>query len=149
MSPIRERKRRIAIGYLGGLALGMVVLLAGMAISVLTGSMWGVGISTVAAVGLMAMAVVVGTAWMRALDEAAREAHKSAWYWGGSAGLAVAGIGIMLATMPWAAAYQPIPIAPGRDDPAAWMATGAFIMMVLMLAGYGVAWAWWWLSRGR
>ena len=72
-----------------------------------------------------------------------------AWYWGGSAGLAVAGIGIMLATMPWAAAYQPIPIAPGRDDPAAWMATGAFIMMVLMLAGYGVAWAWWWLSRGR
>jgi len=43
----------------------------------------------------MAMMVLVATAiilpasivWWRSLDELAREAHKSAWFWGGSFGL--------------------------------------------------------------
>lgn len=145
----RQRKTRIAIGYAGGLALAVVALIIGVAITVLTKSMWGVGIAVLAATGIMALAMVVGWAWMRTLDEAAREAHKAAWYWGGSAGMSVAGIAIILATMPWAADYDPAPFFDGRTDPAAWMATGALASMILMLVGYGVVWAWWWLWRGR
>lgn len=41
----------------------------------------GVGAATLAVV---TVAVIV---WWRSLDELAQEAHKSAWYWGGSFGL--------------------------------------------------------------
>ena len=96
---------------------------------------------------VMIGAFVVCIAWMRSIDEAAREAHKSAWYWGGSAGMAVGGVAVCLATLPQAASAH-IPSWVGdRTDPAAYAATGAFAMLLLMLAGYTLAWAWWWRRR--
>ena len=41
-------------------------------------------------------------------DEAAREAHKAAWYWGGSGGMAVGGVLICLATLPQAGVISSI-----------------------------------------
>src|SRR5688572_10197530 len=41
------------------------------------------------AVACMAGAQAITIGWMRAIDEAAREAHKSAWFWGGCGGMAV------------------------------------------------------------
>lgn len=103
-------------------------------------------VMSVFAVALMVGAFWVGLAWMRSIDEAAREAHKSAWYWGGTAGMAVGGVGVILATLPQAeslsfAAFE------GRTDPAAYMAAGAMGMMLLMLVGYSIAWDVWWLAR--
>jgi hypothetical protein len=99
------------------------------------------------AVLIMIGSLAVGTAWMRSIDEAAQEAHKSAWYWGGSAGMALGGVAIILATLPQAATLRIPSWVPDRADPAAYAATGAFAMLLLMLIGYTIVWAWWWWKR--
>lgn len=96
---------------------------------------------------MMVGSLAVGAAWMRSIDEAAREAHKSAWYWGGSGGMAVGGVLVCLSTLPQAAPLRIPSWLDGRTDPAAYAATGALAMLLLMLAGYMAAWAWWWLRR--
>ena len=106
-------------------------------------------ILTPMAAGMMIIALVVSLVWMRTIDEAAREAHKTAWFWGGSAGMAIGGVGVILANLPQLAAFDPLAYFPVRDDPAAYMALGAAILGLLMIAGYTVVWAWWWLSRMR
>jgi len=104
------------------------------------------GVVVVLGVVGMAAAFGIGTLWMRSIDEAAQEAHKSAWYWGGSAGLAVGGVGLILSMLPGAASWT-LPGFLGRSDPAAWAAMGAVGLMTLMMLGYGIVWAWWWLAR--
>lgn len=102
---------------------------------------------TIFAVLIMTGSVAVGAFWMRSIDEAAREAHKSAWYWGGTVGLAVGGVAVIMAVLPQAETLALPSFFSGRTDPAAYMATGAFGMLTLMLIGYLVAWAWWWWKR--
>ena len=80
-------------------------------------------------------------------DEAAREAHKASWFYGGTGGLAVGGVFIILASTPPAARLTLPAWFDGRTDPAAYAATGAVGLMTLMLIGYGVVWGWWWLAR--
>ena len=92
---------------------------------------------------------VISVLWMRSIDEAAREAHKSAWFWGGSGGMAVGMVVLILATVPGAETWSIPAWYAGRTDPAAYAATGAFGMLILMLIGYAIAWAWWWLARTR
>lgn len=123
----------VVMGYLG--ASGQVT--EGDAIMI---------VMSAAAVVITGGAIWVGAAWMRSIDEAAREAHKAAWYWGGSTGMAIGGVFMILATLPPVAETVIAPIQ-GRTDPAIYMAAGAFGLMGLMLVGYGVVWAWWWLRR--
>lgn len=123
----------IVAGYLGAKGVvaedSVTVWIVGVfAIVIMAGSMWG------------------GVAWMRSIDEAAREAHKSAWYWGGTGGMAVAGFGVILASLPQASSVALVGIN-GRTDPAAYMAAGAIGLLTLMMVGYVVVWAWWWLVR--
>ena len=71
-----------------------------------------------------------------------REAHKWAWWWGGSTGMAM-GAALML-TAQW---------GPGQFSALADMeplnafAMGIGLVIGLQAIGYVVAWAWWWLSR--
>ena len=104
---------------------------------------------SVAAVLLMAGALWVGAIWMRSIDEAAQEAHKSAWYWGGCAGMCIGGVAVILAHLPQAETWRMPSWIPGRLDAVAYAATGAMMMLLLMIAGYLVVWAWWWLARMR
>ncbi|QYF86299.1 hypothetical protein [Brevundimonas sp. PAMC22021] len=117
------------VGAAGGLGLNLTLLIA----------------MSVATVILMAGALWVGALWMRNIDEAAREAHKSAWYWGGTAGMAVGGVGVVLSRLPQAATIQ-IPTI-GDPTPATYAAMGAVMMLGLMLLGYTIVWAWWWWAR--
>lgn len=98
-------------------------------------------------VALMIGGFVVGIAWMRSIDEAAREAHKAAWFWGGSGGMAVCGVPIILASLPHAASWTLPVLWGGRTDPVAYAAAGAFALMLVMTAGYSLVWAGWWLAR--
>lgn len=95
----------------------------------------------------MLIAMWISLKWMSSIDEAAQEAHKWAWFWGGSSGMAVGGVFVILAAMPQAAMLRIPAWYSERTDPAAYAATGAFAMLTLMLIGYGVAWAWWWWAR--
>lgn len=138
---------------IGLIGLIIVVLLAGIVVGYLSAEgsvdldramLWIMGVfATLMMIGGLA----AGAAWMRSIDEAAREAHKSAWYWGGSGGMALGGVLVCLAVLPQAESLRIPSWLEGRTDPAAYAATGAFGMMLLMLIGYGVAWAWWWLRR--
>ena len=103
----------------------------------------------VAAVAIAAMigAMIISVAWMRSIDEAAREAHKAAWFWGGCSGMAVGGALVIMSSLPQAARWRFPAGFEGRTDPAAYAATGAFGMLLIMSLGYLIVWAWWWWRR--
>lgn len=107
-------------------------------------SLWIIG---AIAVALMVGALAVGVVWMRSIDEAAREAHKAAWYWGGTGGMAVGGVLAIMAALPGATHWTIPAFYVDRMDPAAYAASGAFGLMLLMVIGYAIVWAWWWLVR--
>jgi len=131
----------VALVFLMGIVMGF---LGAAGVVTMDGAvLW---IMTMFSVVIMAGAFWVAVAWMRSIDEAAREAHKAAWFWGGSAGMAVGGVGVILAALPQAETLR-FAAHDGRTDPAAYMAAGAFGMMMLMMIGYAVVWAWWWLAR--
>lgn len=97
-------------------------------------------------IAVMAAVLVVTIWWWRRLDEAAREAHKWAWYWGGSAGMAV-GLTLVLTVT-----TRNIDL--GRfmsaDANAGDLIVGGMLSILLFqLAGYALAWGWWWLARMR
>lgn len=116
----------------------------GQDVTTSSAALWAVG-------GFAAVTMLVslwaGLKWMSSIDEAAQEAHKWAWFWGGSGGMAVGGVLVIMASLPQSAMIQIPAWYSDRTDPAAYAATGAFAMLTLMLLGYGVAWAWWWLGR--
>jgi hypothetical protein len=81
-------------------------------------------------------------AWWNLLDEVAREAHKFAWYWGGSAGLTVAAIVMLLVDTE----RMPVPylVLSGQH---ADFTVGAATVIIAQVIGYLAAWAGWWWSR--
>ena len=89
--------------------------------------------------------MIAGTIWWWLhADEAVREAHKWAWYWGGSIGMCV-GLGALLL----ASAYggdQPVPATLSFGEV---LLAGAMLVLAPMLIGYGVAWFAWWLAKRR
>lgn len=105
-----------------------------------------VAILVVAAI-LMIAAIWLGARWMKSIDEAAQEAHKWSWYWGGSVGLAAGMVLILVGSLPMGAGLQVESWFDGRTDPAAYMAMGAVGIVGLMMIGYLVAWALWWFQR--
>jgi len=82
-------------------------------------------------------------AWWRLLDEVAREAHKFAWYWGGSAGMAVAGAVMILVDSDRISV--PHFVLPGEHGD---FAAGVATVLLAQVIGYGIAWVgWWWSHR--
>ncbi|WP_244286750.1 hypothetical protein [Caulobacter radicis] len=95
-------------------------------------------------VAAMVLAFWLCVRWWRVADEAAREAHKWSWYWGGTAGLALAAVPfILLHTMPRIAEVL-LPV--GMSTPQA-VVFGMALLGGFQLVGYGLFWAGWWLAR--
>lgn len=134
-------------GGAGFLVLGLLGVLAASRAGWIEALPGELAVTGVYAVGMMAGAMWVGAAWMRSIDEAAREAHKSAWFWGGLAGMSVGGFAIILSLLPQASSWRLPFTFFGREDPAIHAAIGAYAMQLLMVLGYTVAWAWWWWKR--
>lgn len=99
-------------------------------------------------------AVAVGTAtmlwsrgWWARVDEAVREAHKTAWYWGGSVGMVVVmGLAAFLMFAPSSAPLDRFAAMPGDGG---LILTGIAVTVGFQMLGYGLFWAGWWLSRSR
>ena len=91
----------------------------------------------------MAALLLASVWWWRGVDEAVREAHKAAWFWGGLVAVCAATpFLLLLAGMP----EQRVRSALG-DEPYDLFSTGALACLLVQLAGYAVAWAVWWLKR--
>lgn len=135
-------------GGFGFLILGLLAVLAASRAGWIEDQSGELAVTGIYAVGMMAGAMWIGAAWMRSIDEAAREAHKAAWYWGGSGGMCVGGVLLILASQgPWrdvlAGEFT------GGGEPLDYMIVGAVMMIAPMLIGYTVVWLWWWLARMR
>ena len=94
---------------------------------------------------------VFGCLHWRGLDETAREAHKSAWFWGGSAGLAFFSLGLVaLMLFPTAgdALTNYANANRGHIHPTTFAILMGFLACCLaQLVGYTFAWGHWWLKR--
>lgn len=104
----------------------------------------------VGAIVLLWLVAFTMYAWAR-LDETSREAHKFAWFWGGT----LAMVAIMLVAV--GAVASPIigePIAAfvasqakSAATPEAGFFVGVFSAAVIQVLGYGLVWTCWWLSK--
>ncbi len=149
----KRRKNLITLllsGLLVTMALGMITgFIAGYMSDVTDDRMgmllfWVIGAF---AVITMVICMIFSFKWMQSIDEAAREAHKAAWFWGGTGGMSLGMVLVILSSLPQAERLPLSTWLDGRTDPAAFMATGALAMLLLMTLGYTIVWAWWWWKR--
>lgn len=148
MTDMQSAPRRMGLPGLFLAVIGLSVLAGGAAAIAATLGLAPLAIATASAVLVAGLAgfVLTGRWWTRA-DEAVREAHKSSWYWGGSTGLLVAGS--------IAAALAEVALGEGGGQfglsraEAGLIVVGAAMTAALMLLGYGLFWAIWWLRRSR
>lgn len=93
---------------------------------------------------VMAVALWLCAWWWGRVDEAAREAHKWSWFWGGSCGMVVGAI--CLLTISIRGADISLPASLG-ETPADLLVAGMIGILAFQIVGYLIAWAWWWLAR--
>ena len=148
----RSSARRVspAVWLLAAAALALAVLVAA----------WLLGPKLTAGAkpaGLVLIAVLVlgggvfGCLHWRGLDETAREAHKSAWFWGGSFGLAfisLALVALMFAPGSGDALADYANANRGHIHPTTFAILMGFLACCLaQMVGYALAWGRWWLKR--
>lgn len=135
-------------------ARGPGAFVARMGVAVLVGLLAGIGggvfgewpgplgLALTALVNLAAMGGALLTClwWWRGIDEAAREAHKWAWWWGGCTGMAFGGVLLMTALARKDALFDGLS---GSEI----LAFGMALMLACQILGYGVAWLVWWAQR--
>jgi hypothetical protein len=128
-----------------------VCLLAGAVAGILSGGLAKVSGSTsvtslVVSVVVISLAMAAGIwaclRWWRTLDEAAQEAHKWAWWWGSTGGLAIGGTALL--TVMIASLDRDLVIALPAQELIYVSALGT---VGVQGVGYGIAWAVWWLKR--
>lgn len=130
-----------------GAVLGVCVL-AGMTAGGVAGivtatsdeaSIGGAALIATAVALSMAAGLWASYRWWKGLDEAAQEAHKWAWWWGSTVGLAFAGV-VLLTLLYGAGDLGEAPIK-------SMLMLGCAVVTGCQIVGYGVAWAAWWLKR--
>jgi hypothetical protein len=133
----RAQRILIGCGVLGGVIGAGAAALEAMNIAIPR--------PLLAAVVTLGIPLVGWATWVywRNVDEAAREAHKFAWFWGGSGGMLL-GLPIMILTT-----SAKLEALFGSREPSEWVMGGLLAMLVLQLVGYGLVWAGWWLIRQR
>ncbi|MFN9925351.1 MAG: hypothetical protein ACK53I_00235 [Phenylobacterium sp.] len=135
----RERKALVALAGLAGAGLATGLLVGLEPFGALSPEPW---LILLLLVGAVVASLAVSLFWWRQLDEVAREAHKFAWYWGGSCGLA---LGLVLLVVVDVGSLAP-PLLEGNSAREGFVA-GALSVMLAQIVGYGAAWAGWWLAR--
>jgi len=147
MTPPSGPKRPFGLGTFVLMMVGVAVVgaVAGVAGSIVGDQPGPLGLALTLAFMAVAMAVAFAACiwWWRGIDEAAREAHKWAWWWGGSSGMAAGAILILTLAL----RDDGSPSGDVGSSAADLFAGGMLAILLFQLAGYGVAWAAWWLKH--
>jgi hypothetical protein len=104
--------------------------------------------SQIAMVGIfaaMVLAMAVSIVWWRIADEAVREAHKWAWYWGGSCGLMVVMAIYFLSVLTGGEFGESLMSYMG--EPGSVFEFGIMTGVIPPVFGYVIAWGIWWLRH--
>lgn len=123
--------------------------------SALLGAIGGAGLTLLKEIGLTPPASFMGYAllavapfmivasviYWRNIDEAAREAHKFAWFWGGSGSI------LLAAPLAMLVGDRRLTALAGEHSPSEWFAIGVFSLLVFQLTAYVLVWAGWWLRQ--
>ena len=125
----------VGSGLVGAVIGASYAILTKLEIELSRGFLFGGSILLIFAV--FAASVV----YWRNIDEAAREAHKFAWFWGGVGGL--------LLMLPIIVLVSPERLVAmfGERSPADWLTGGMMALLIAQLTGYGLVWAIWWLRQ--
>lgn len=130
MAWVEARQRRILTAMGGAFAAAVGVgLAAGLGVQVGHGRVPDAVLVAGAAV-LVAVALLACVPWWRRMDAMAREAHTSAWWWGGAWGM---GVGMLA-----------LAITAGARSP---QVSGGLVVILLEVAGYVGGWLLWWASK--
>jgi hypothetical protein len=133
-------------------AFGTAVIIV-LGTALLAPQLAGLGrpVSMVVVAALIVGGGVFGCLHWRGLDEPAREAHKSAWFWGGSAGFAffsMALVVLMLFTTAGDTLADYVNANRGHIHPTTFAILMGFLgCFVAQMVGYALAWGRWWLKR--
>lgn len=131
-------RSRIAGPVLGLLAI-FAVEIAIMAYLRATGRHLGLPLSLLTAATLTAPAFWLACVYWRRIDEAARDAQKTAWFWGGALGMAAGFVALSL--------YVRLGLVPDGIRPGSLLIYGALATVAFQLVGFHIAWAYWWWKR--
>lgn len=135
------RRQRIAMwGLLGAFLIGVVCGAGYYIIEDREFAMRPVLIGAITIV-LAVLGSIASVAYWRNIDEAAREAHKFAWMWGGSTAM------ILALPSPFLIGDASLIALMGQRSPTEWVAVGIVVLIIAQLIGYGLAWAGWWLRQ--
>lgn len=119
----------LLVGMLGGFGGALLRFAPEPAATWLTASLLSLGM-------IVTLAAILW--YWRGIDEAAREAHKWAWWWGGTGGMSIGAV--VLLTIQLRELDMP------AFGPSAF-ASGLMAMGFLQVVGYLIAWAFWWLRN--
>jgi hypothetical protein len=94
---------------------------------------------------IMAWGFYTAFKWWQAADEAVKEAHKVAWFWGGLIGVSAVVLPLVLSVLPThGQSYETFKaifnVHPGIGE----FLAGIITTLVAMFVGYAIAWALWW-----
>ncbi|MBI1360322.1 MAG: hypothetical protein GC155_08570 [Alphaproteobacteria bacterium] len=95
--------------------------------------------------------VMVTIHWKR-LDEAARQAHRWAWYWGGSLGLGAAFLAAAIAMkapggLGWMSSLAAPFLPTDLPHEQSYLFAGIILTVLAQMGGFLLAWLWWWARR--
>jgi hypothetical protein len=129
----------------GRAIMGLVALYAVMIAIVIvvrtTGYKFSPPVRLGIALAVAVPAVLLVSKYWNAIDELAREAQKWACFWGGTIGM---GVGLLAVT------FKPLNLValfPPDTTPAHYLAYGGMAVMLFQIAGFTVAWIYWWVAR--
>ena len=140
-----SKKDMLMVGAVTALFLTAVIWMAGYRASTRDLVAAYPGVVAVLIVAALLFAAVTSVIWWRNIDEAAREAHKWSWYWGGSVGLGGVLVLFLLSLMSGGAFGRDWIIANGLGGYE--LALGMAAGVVLPVGGYVAAWGIWWMKH--
>lgn len=137
----QARRQAIAQWVFVGCGLAGIIVGAGSAairdLEILLPRAFLVGASLVGIAALLGASIL----YWRNIDEAAREAHKFAWFWGGTvAMMPMLAFGVFVSP-------ERLVVMFGERSPAEWVAGGMGALLIAQMIGYGLVWAVWWLRQ--